>query len=725
MLEVISRFEAAVALAKIESEPVEADAVRAALQSFAGDYEDLRAKLDGLAERTADALKKAYADLARDTRFVTVMLFGRTRAGKSTTMEALTGGDGASIGVGRQHTTKDIRAYYFPPSADGGVPDPPSLRIIDTPGIEGFDGDELARVADTFVERADHILFLLTDDKATANELKRFGEIKTQGKGVTVLLNVKTNDLELLLDYPQYVFKADELDGHIRRIGGYLQANHQIAAPEVIPFHADAAWKSRSGKDLPAGLSDRGGLARASRIADVEARILRFITQEAIPARMRQPRDLVLSHLGALREELLPYAQGFRDRTRSFDELGRRLERGTEKARRRVAKRFPLLRARFQKASDAVPGMVDELVAARGDGRQLDQRWAALLSDHGVSTCVEWFVEAGQKDFIAEVGEEMRVAAMDFQVSGADGFDDLLSGYHQKDEEERRNKYARAAIRTGTAAGAAALATWGVANWWNPTGWAALIGAAVVVGVAGLAVESVARTATDAWERSSKQDLYTHRSEITRKLQDRLWADYGYARQRCDTWLDETKEHWLNIAQMTVRPARRSAELLHRASVEVIQGLDAVAKKVESGLVAEILHDVVPAVADGRVVVKRVVREAGAATKVLVVSEVGTTDPVAVCFGAGGGRIRQVSALLDTDGEERLTFVDAAAPIIQQVVQALGLRRVPSDAVEIAEGVARVHLSSTMIGQAKGHRGVNVRLASQLLDLDIRIGVRQ
>ncbi|WP_029007530.1 GTPase [Azospirillum halopraeferens] len=724
MLEVISRFEAAVALARIESEPVEADAVRAALHSFAGDYEDLRAKLDGLAERTADALKEAYADLARDTRFVTVMLFGRTRAGKSTTMEALTGGDGASIGVGRQHTTKDIRAYYFPPSADGGVPDRPSLRIVDTPGIEGFDGDELARVADTFVERADHILFLLTDDKATANELKRFGEIRTQGKGVTVLLNVKANDLELLLDYPQYVFKADELDGHIRRISGYLQANHQIAAPEVIPFHADAAWKSRSGKDLPAGLSDREGLARASRIADVEARILRFITQEAIPARMRQPRDLVLSHLGALREELLPYAQGFRDRMRSFEELGRRLERGTEKARRRIAKRFPLLRARFQKASDAVPGMVDELVAARGDGRQLDQRWAALLSDHGVSTCVEWFVEAGQKDFIAEVGEEMRVAATDFQVSRADGLDDLLSGYHQKDEDERRNKYARAAVRTGAGVGGAALATWGVANLWNPTGWVALIGAAVVVG-AGLVAESVARTATDAWERSSKKDLYTHRSEITRKLQDRLWADYRSARQRCDTWLDETKEHWLNTAQLTVRPARRSAEMLHRASVEVIRGLDAVAEKVESGLVAEILHDVVPAVADGRVVVKRVVREAGAATKVLVVSEDGTTDPVAVCIGAGGSRIRQVSAFLDTDGQERLTFVDAAAPLAQQVVQALGLHRVPSDAVEIADGMARVHLPSTVIGQAIGHHGVNVRLASQLLDLDIRIGDRR
>ena len=38
-----------------------------------------------------------------------ITLFGRTMAGKSTLMEILTNGDGKSIGLGAQRTTRDIR----------------------------------------------------------------------------------------------------------------------------------------------------------------------------------------------------------------------------------------------------------------------------------------------------------------------------------------------------------------------------------------------------------------------------------------------------------------------------------------------------------------------------------------------------------------------------------------------------------------------------------------
>lgn len=725
MLAAIERFEKTVAAAELDVDQVETDAVRAALHSFAEDYANLRNRLDGLGERTAEGLARTYAELEREALFVTVMLFGRTRAGKSTTMEALTGGDGASIGVGRQHTTRDIRAYYFPPAPEGAVPEHPSLRIVDTPGIEGFEGDDLARVADDFVDRADHILFLLTDDKATAEELERFGKIHTQGKGLTVLLNVKATDLDLLLDYPEYVFKSDELDGHIRRISGYLQSHHQIAAPEVIPFHADAAWKSRSIKALPPGLSDRQRLARASRITDVEDRITRFITQEAIPARMRTPRDLILGHLVTLKAELRPSAEGFRVRMRSLDELAKRLEQGTERARRRAAGRFPLLRTRFQKAADAVPGMVDGIIAARGDGRLLEDRWSTLLSEYAVTTCVAWFVEAAQADFITEIGEEMRVAAMDFQVSGAEGIDDLLSHYHEQDSDEKRNKYARAAIRTGAGVGVGALVGWGIANIWNPSGWLALLGAGVAVAASGVGAETAARTATDAWERSSKRELYTERSKIVQALQERLWADHRVARERCDAWLSEVGERWIDLARRTVRPARRSAEELHGATLAMLRSLDVIAARVEAGLVWDALHAVVPEVAEGRLQMTRVVREPGIVTKLCVLGDAGIADPVAVCIGAGGGRIRQLAAILDADAQERVDVVAAAAPLPQQVVQALGLRRTSPDAVEIVGRTARVHLPERVSGQAIGRHGLNVRLASQLLDLDIQIGVRQ
>ncbi len=66
----------------------------------------------------------------------TITLFGRTMAGKSTIREALTNGDGSTIGKGAQRTTRDIREYRWN-----------NLRIIDTPGIGAYEGNEDKEIA--------------------------------------------------------------------------------------------------------------------------------------------------------------------------------------------------------------------------------------------------------------------------------------------------------------------------------------------------------------------------------------------------------------------------------------------------------------------------------------------------------------------------------------------------------------------------------------------------
>lgn len=525
LLAVLSRFESEVEGSGVNVSESRAEAVRQAAAAFGAEYDKLRGKLEGLADSAAEAFSLAYADLQRDARFVTIMLFGRTKAGKSTTMEALTGGNGSTIGLGGQHTTREVKAYYFPPSPTDVEPDYPCLRVIDTPGIEGFEGEKLSAMAEEFVERADHILFVLSDDKPSSGELDRFGLIRTQGKGVTVLLNVKTKDedLDSLVASPGDVFKANELEGYARRISGYLHGHFDMPPPMVIPFHARAAWLARSAGELPEGVDCHESLAEASRIAAVEQRILRFILEEAIPARRRAPRDLLNGYLWPLKNELRPFAGRFRQMRRSLREIVERFECGVDRSGQRIAERFPLLRARFQAASDAIPGMLDGVIAARGDGRTLDARWSQLLRDQGVTDCARWFVDAGQRDFETEIKEEVRVAVSDFETSKADDLEYLLGGYIDKDDSAKRKKYARAALRTGASAGTAALTGWAILNWWNPTGWAAAAAAAAVV-ASGMAGEALARRATDEWERSTKRDLYVHRSEIIKKLRDPLWG---------------------------------------------------------------------------------------------------------------------------------------------------------------------------------------------------------
>jgi GTP-binding protein EngB required for normal cell division len=572
LLSVIEDFEIHVEASEINVPTGKSEIIESAIKNFQLEYDKLRCMLDGLAERSSELLTRAYENLERDVRFVTIMLFGRTRAGKSTTMEAITGGDGTSIGKGKQHTTTEVKAYYLPAQSGDGEPNYPCLRIVDTPGIEGFEGESLAAMAEEFIERSDHIFFLLTDDKATSGELEQFGFIRTQGKGITVLLNVKSSDddLDLLISAPNYVFKDDELDGHKRRISGYLRRHFDMPPPQVIPFHARSAWLSRSPHNLPDTVTSRKELEVASRINDVEEHILQYILNEAFYARIRTPRDLLNSYVWSLKDELRPFAGRFKKMMANLAESTNHLVSGVERARKRIVNRYPLLRARFQSASDGVPGLVDEIISAGGFGRVLNKKWGDYLQTQGVSDSVRWFVETGQKDLESEINEEVRVATIDFNASDVDDLKGLFDEYHEKEESSKKNKYARAALRTGAGTGATALTGWAIANFWNPTGWAAA-GAALVAVAAGIGAEAVARKATDEWAQANKRDLYSHRSELIKNLRDHLWDDYRLARERCGNWQDQAQALYIETAKETALPVKTAAKALWSAAVATLK----------------------------------------------------------------------------------------------------------------------------------------------------------
>lgn len=725
LLTTLSNFEEAVASAHICGDSEGAASVRAAIEEFERQYGELRAKLDGLVDQTAASLANGYVDLERDADYVTIMLFGRTRAGKSTTMEALTGGDGASIGIGRQHTTKDVRAYYFPYHPEEGPPPGPALRIIDTPGIEGFEGDTLAAMAEEFVERCDHIFFLLTDDKATSDELQRFGLIRNQGKGVTVLLNVKAadEDLDLLVAHPDLVFRAQELDGHVRRITSYLARHFDMDAPVVLPFHARAAWLGGGNAPLPDGFTERRSLRNNSRLFDIESRVMAFISCEAIPARIRAPRDLLSGHIEPLKDELRPFAGQFRKMTTDIKQLAQRLERGTERARSRIAVRFPLLRARFQAASDEVPGVVDMVISQGGRGGDLDSEWRSLLARHGIDKAASWFIEAGQQDFHEELAEEVRAASVDYQFAGTADLGELLTDYHDFDKVERRRKVVRAGIRAGAGAGAAALAGWAITNWWNPTGWAAA-GALALSALAGVGGEAAARRATDIWERSTRRELQQKRTELIKALRERIWDDYRGVRAACDQWLDQSQALYLDVARRVARPVERSAAKLWRSTVKCLDAIDRTANHLQEDLIVDLLSHFVPEVEVGEVLIDAVRRRVGFRTKALVSSRSGSgRSAIAACIGRQGVRIRALRSVL---GGEAIDLVDRNAAVEEQVLQALGLARALGPRVALIERdllpTARVRIESpSQARQALGPDGLNLRLAENLLGINIVI----
>ena len=109
-----------------------------------------------------------------------IVVYGRTMAGKSTLMEILTHGNGQSIGKGSQRTTLDVRDYHWN-----------GLQIWDVPGISAFGGEADERLALEAAKKADLILFLLTSDAPQPDEAEKLAQLRSLGKPVLGVINVK------------------------------------------------------------------------------------------------------------------------------------------------------------------------------------------------------------------------------------------------------------------------------------------------------------------------------------------------------------------------------------------------------------------------------------------------------------------------------------------------------------------------------------------------------
>lgn len=168
----------------------------------------------------------------------TVTLFGRTMAGKSSIREALTRGDGATIGKGGQRATREVREYTWN-----------SLRIIDIPGIGAYEGDGDCARALSVIDETDVMLLLVSTDGIQEESFKGMQALRQQNKPLLFVLNVK-RDLEKpvymrrFLADPRSVFEHNEIRGHIGRINRLAGEFLGMRDIRIIPIHAQAAYLS-------------------------------------------------------------------------------------------------------------------------------------------------------------------------------------------------------------------------------------------------------------------------------------------------------------------------------------------------------------------------------------------------------------------------------------------------------------------------------------------------
>lgn len=138
----------------------------------------------------------------------------------------------------------------------------------------------------------------------------------------------------------------------------------------------------------------------------------------------------------------------------------------------------------------------------------------------------------------------------------------------------------------------------------------------------------------------------------------------------------------------------------------------------DNAFVAELFSREVPEVANGSVVLEKIARTAGERTKVAVSSNQPGIDPVGSCIGQKGSRIQAILSELPTD--EKVDVIAFSKNLNQFIAQALSPAQ-DVKVIEVASNYANVTVPESQLALAIGGGGENVRLAGQLVGLEIKL----
>jgi N utilization substance protein A len=161
----------------------------------------------------------------------------------------------------------------------------------------------------------------------------------------------------------------------------------------------------------------------------------------------------------------------------------------------------------------------------------------------------------------------------------------------------------------------------------------------------------------------------------------------------------------------TVRAVVKRVEMKNNNPVVILS-------RTDTAFLAKLLELEVPEIFDGLIVIKKIVREPGEKAKVAVESYDDRIDPVGACVGMKGSRIHGIVRELKNENIDIINFTNNLNLLIQR---SLAPAKITS--VEINEATKRVSvfLKADQVSLAIGRGGMNIKLASRLVDYDIDV----
>ena len=140
--------------------------------------------------------------------------------------------------------------------------------------------------------------------------------------------------------------------------------------------------------------------------------------------------------------------------------------------------------------------------------------------------------------------------------------------------------------------------------------------------------------------------------------------------------------------------------------------------RIDPSLLEAMLSLEVPEIIDGLIAIKKVVREPGEKAKVAVESYDDRVDPVGACVGVKGSRIHGIVKELQNENIDVVNYTNNFALYIQRAMAPAVI-----NSIEIDEKNKRVKvwLEPDQVSLAIGKNGVNIKLASKLINYKIDV----
>ncbi|MFN6541305.1 MAG: GTPase [Nostoc sp. EkiNYC01] len=422
----------------------------------------------------------------------TVVLFGRTKAGKSTIREALTCDDGSTIGTGSQRTTRDVREYRWK-----------GLRLIDTPGIEAYQGDEDKQKAVEIVHESDIVIFLASDDSVQPGEFDAMAWLQEIKKYFFVILNIKYDidnpkRLERFIKNPEKIFDSQRLDEHKRHIRTYIPHSLAIEEVAIVCIHAYAAFLSNQ----PQYSEVANNLWELSRIEEIYS----LIASE-IYTRGRQRRwntffdtiiyfiDLIIKILERHKKSLVSQADFMQDKRGEIKNIFQEsVKNGKVKIQR-------LCKDSFGRIKQWIPNFVDEYLGK--DIAQSEYQRCMNKEKQKIETAMENLFEEIVQELVVSLEEFQRQYQYDVGTIKLEPTD---FGNYQHFQVGKILKWVGAGLGAASAV-AFGIGAFAAANFWNPVGWVA--GAtSIVVGFFSWFFEDQEKKAWQKSKQEAKETLW-------------------------------------------------------------------------------------------------------------------------------------------------------------------------------------------------------------------------